>query len=115
MSWQSALGTADRSVFKNLINNTRQCLRSKGLPTNGDISVDQYKPAIACETAYFSLGNEFTYHTHPNGSPEPSDQDKITTSKHKKKFMFIGLVPSNEVVVYGSSDNFTRLLARFKV
>lgn len=92
---------------------TRQCLNNKGI--KHPITMRSYKEALACETAYFSENNDYTYHTHPNGSEEPSEMDKKTTNKFKKSFMFIGLVPLNQVVVYGKWDNFETMLGKFRV
>ena len=96
-----------------MINKTRDCLRAKGITT--PISEDRFSEALTCETAIFSKENDYTYHTHPNGSPKPSQTDKDTTNKFNKKFMFIGLVPTREVVVYGADDNFTNMLGGFSI
>lgn len=96
-----------------MIMKTRSCLNTKGI--KHPITMANYKEALACETAYFSENSDYTYHTHPNGSKEPSEQDKKTTNKFNKKFMFIGLVPSNKVVVYGKWDNFQEMLGEFRV
>ncbi|MDA8040862.1 MAG: Mov34/MPN/PAD-1 family protein [Pirellulales bacterium] len=115
MNWKEAITPNEKASFAKLINSTKSCLRSKGISTTGGITDDQWRDAINCETAIFSTGSLYTYHTHPNGDPEPSEPDRRTTAKHGKQFMFIGLVPTNEVVVYGAADGYRRLLGRFKV
>ena len=114
-NWRSVITPNEKASFARLINSTKSCLRSKGISTSGNITADDWQAAIDCETAIFSTGSDYTYHTHPNGSDEPSDADRRTTAKHGKRFMFIGLVPKREVVVYGSEDGYQRLLGRFKV
>ena len=111
--YRSVINSVDNSTFRNMIQKTRSCLESKGI--NHPITLENYSESLACETAYFSQNKDFTYHTHPNGSEEPSAQDIKTTNRFNKKFMFIGLVPSNEVVVYGKWDNFSKKLGKFKV
>ena len=113
-NYRAVISSTDKSTMGNMIQKTAFCLRKKGIRPGGITRAD-YKESLACETAYFSENNDFTYHTHPNGSIEPSEQDKVTTNRFNKKFMFIGLVPTNEVVVYGAADNFTKLLGRFKI
>lgn len=104
--YRSVINDADLATFKNLINKTRTCLGSSARTSHD---------GLECETAYLSQNDLFTYHTHPNGTPMPSETDKKTTNRLNKRFMFIGLVPTNEVVVFGKHDNFTKLLGRFKV
>jgi len=70
---------------------------------------------IKCETALFSEGNDYTYHTHPNGVDFPSQADIDTTAKFKKKYLMIGLVPFREVVIWGDYPKYDKMLAKFKV
>ena len=90
-----------------MINQTKRCLANTAPNTHDG--------QIKCETAYFSQLNNYTYHTHPNGVLEPSDIDVATTAKHKKQFLVIGLVPSNEVVVWGPYPTYNKLVARFRL
>ena len=43
------------------------------------------------------------------------DIDRDTTHNLKKQFLIIGLVPTNEIVVFENKDDFTRLITKFKV
>lgn len=113
MSYEGVITPSDKSTFGNMINATRVCISKKGIRP-GQITMKNFKEALACETAYFSQDNGFTYHTHPNGDPRPSDMDKRTTNRFKKKFMFIGLVPTREVVVYQAPE-FDQIIGKFKV
>lgn len=90
-----------------MINETRRCLDTTNPATQDD--------RIKCETAYFSELDNFTYHTHPVGIEYPSEIDKQTTAKHRKQFLAIGLVPTNEVVVWGPYPTYDKIVARFKV
>ena len=91
-----------------MIDITKRCLDQKG-------SHVSFSEKLKCETAYFSQENSYTYHTHPCGNPRPSEADINTTNKYKKKFMFIGLVPTRKVVVYGNHDNFSKMIGSFAV
>lgn len=102
--YSDAITERDKRIFKDLIEKTRVCMGSE-LRTSDD--------GLECETAYLSDSDGFTYHTHPNGTPYPSDVDKVTTAKWKKRFLIIGLVPTNEVVVYSAKDGFTKMVGRF--
>ena len=95
----------DKGIFGNMIDRTRMCMDKLG----------PGKDNVVCETAYLSANKDFTYHTHPNGTPFPSDIDRNTTHKLKKRFLIIGLVPNREIVVFENKDDFTRLISRFKV
>lgn len=108
MSYNSVINSTDKSTFKNMIEITKRCLVAKGANSS-------FGEKLKCETAYFSQENNYTYHTHPCGSPEPSQADIDTTNKFHKKFMFIGLVPTNKVVVYGAHDNFKNMIGSFQV
>ena len=90
-----------------MINSTKHCLAA----TNPQ----SHKDAIKCETALFSEGDEYTYHTHPVGVLYPSKQDIETTAKFKKKLLMIGIVPKNEVVVWAPYPTYNRMVGRFKV
>ena len=94
-------------IFRNMINKTKACLQNTKPKTHAG--------QIKCETALFSEGTDYTYHTHPNGINFPSQPDIQTTAKHKKKVLMIGLVPTNEVVVWGYYPTYDRMVARFKV
>jgi hypothetical protein len=47
-----------------------------------------------------SIGHDYTYHTHPRGTPQPSEADINTTTQLGKRFLCIGLVPNKEVICY---------------
>lgn len=111
--FNSVLKKDDKVTFGNMITATNRCLLKHGL-RSGDINIDNFNQALACETAYFSEDDAFTYHTHPNGDPNPSDMDKTTTNRYKKKFMFIGLVPTRIVVCY-KAPKFDRIIGKFRV
>jgi len=106
MTYDRVLTENDRRVFRELIDKTRMCLASPERTT---------QQGIECETAYLSHTDAFTYHTHPNGIDYPSDVDKRTTKKFGKRFLMIGLVPTNEVVVYSDRDGYSQMVGRFKV
>lgn len=108
------VSSAEKSTMGNMITQTQHCLNQKGLTTREKKEAN-FDEMLKCETAYFSEGTAYTYHTHPNGNPYPSQQDKDTTNRFKKKFMFIGLVPTRTVVVYSAADNFTKMIGKFKV
>lgn len=97
------LTSQERVTFRNMIGQTRACMAG----TDG--SFEEY---LKCETAYLSDGDRFTYHTHPCGTPEPSEADRRTTSRLNKQWLLIGLVPSNEIVGYEASDGFRRMRFR---
>ena len=98
---------AEKAIFKNMIGETRKCL-NKTNPQNQD-------DRIKCETAYFSELDNYTYHTHPVGIEYPSEIDKQTTAKHGKQYLVIGLVPTNEIVVWGPYPTYDKIITRFKV
>lgn len=103
----------ERNTFRNMIEATQNCIRKKGINPH-KLTAANFDDAVDCETVYFSQDNGFTYHTHPNGDPTPSEIDKVTTNKFKKKYMLIGLVPQKKVVVYGA-PRFNKLLGSFSV
>ena len=96
-----------KRIFRSMINDTRSCLKNSNANTHAK--------QVACENALFSYHDAFTYHTHPNGVLEPSPQDIKTTARHKKKVLAIGLVPSNEVIVWGPYPKYNKIVARFTV
>lgn len=51
-----------------------------------------------CEVA--SIGHDYTFHTHPRGTRQPSDVDIKTTLDLRKRFLCIGLVPTKKVICY---------------
>lgn len=108
MPYTDIINQTDVSTFRNMIDITKRCLDKKG-------SQSSFSEKLKCETAYFSQENDYTYHTHPCGNPKPSEADIKTTNKFKKKFMFIGLVPTRKVVVYSSQDNFSSMIGSFPV
>lgn len=113
MSYESVITQGDKSTFGNMINATKLCLTKKGVRP-GSITMKNFQQALDCETAYFSQDDGYTYHTHPNGDPNPSEMDRNTTNRFGKKFMFIGLVPTREVVVY-QAPKFDKIIGRFRV
>lgn len=113
MSYKSVITPQDKNTFGNMISITKNCITKKGIRA-GEITMKNFNEALDCETAYFSQNDAFTYHTHPNGDPNPSQTDKNTTNKFKKKFMFIGLVPQRKVVVYEAPD-FNEIVGSFRV
>ena len=74
------------------------------------------KRQIACEVIHpqtLSPFSNFTFHTHPARIDYPSEADKKTTTKLKKEYLVIGVVPTNQIVVYEQSDNYQNMIARF--
>ena len=74
------------------------------------------KKAIQCEVIHpqtLSSFTNYTFHTHPHNIPYPSEKDKETTSRLKKDYLAIGIVPLQKVVVFSKEDNFEREIARF--
>lgn len=103
----------ERNTFRNMINATQNCIRNKGINPH-KLTAANFDEAVNCETVYFSQDNGYTYHTHPNGDPMPSQIDKDTTNRFKKKFMLIGLVPQKRVVIY-KAPKFDKLVGSFSV
>lgn len=99
--------TNQKRIFAEMINQTKLCLQN----TNPQ----SHEAKVKCETALFSDLDGYTYHTHPNGTPEPSDIDIRTTARHKKKYLAIGLVPQNEVIVWGEYPTYNKIITRFKL
>ncbi len=95
----------DKQIFRNLLKETMTCMKSKGPEIT-------FEEQVACETAYLSTENSFTYHTHPNGNPNPSEEDRMTTKKLGKKYMIIGLVPQKVAVIYDTEDNFSKMIGK---
>ena len=100
------LNDHEQMMFRHMIALTRGCMAR----TDGS-----FAEHLKCETAYLSEGDRFTYHTHPRGSPDPSEADRRTTSRLKKDWLLIGLVPTNEIVGYSKSDGFKQLRFRRKL
>ena len=105
MSSHGIINAKDKRVFGALIDKTRQCINNQ---KDGD-------DPLVCETAYLSKENDFTYHTHPNGTPMPSDIDRKTTARLNKNYLIIGLVPTRKVIVFSKNDGFNRIIAEFNV
>ena len=99
--------SSEKSTFRNMIAATRSCLNTSNPKNHAD--------KVKCETAYFSELGNFTYHTHPVGVPYPSETDRKTTARFKKKYLVIGLVPNNEVIVWGVYPKYDKVITRFKV
>ena len=104
---------SEKKTFRNMIDATKRCIQNKGIDPH-NLTAQTFDAAVDCETVYFSEDDKFTYHTHPNGDPRPSEIDKITTNKYKKKFMLIGLVPQKKVVVY-AAPRFDNIVGSFNV
>ena len=49
-----------------------------------------------------SIGHNYTFHTHPRGTLEPSEADIETTRNLKKELLCIGLVPQKKVLCYSA-------------
>lgn len=113
--YNTILKSYDKDTFKNLMLRTKNCMDRKGLKAGHYDNEADFNEALKCETAYFSDGNEYTFHTHPNGNPNPSEVDRNTNKRFKKKFMFIGLIPQNKVVVYDIADNFKKMVGSFSI
>jgi hypothetical protein len=50
-----------------------------------------------------SIGHDYTFHTHPRGTLQPSDADIETTRNLRKELLCIGLVPQKKVICYDSA------------
>ena len=103
----------EKITFRNMIDATAQCIRNKGINPHR-LTAENFDAAVDCETVYFSQDDGYTYHTHPNGDPTPSQIDKDTTNRFKKKYMLIGLVPQKKVVIY-RAPKFDKLVGSFSV
>ena len=103
----------EKQTFRNMIDATQSCIRKKGINPH-KLTAENFDAAVDCETVYFSQDDGYTYHTHPNGDPTPSQIDKDTTNRFKKRFMMIGLVPQKKVVIY-KAPKFDRLVGSFSV
>ena len=113
MSYSAVVTAKDRTTFRNMIDATKRCIQQKGINPH-KLTAQNFDEAVDCETVYFSQNNDFTYHTHPNGDPTPSQIDKDTTNRFKKRYMMIGLVPQKKVVVY-VAPKFDRIIGSFSV
>jgi hypothetical protein len=92
----------NKRIFSDLMEKTRQCMAN-----NPD------DDPIECETAYLSANNEFTFHTHPQGTREPSEIDRNTTKRLNKDLLCIGLVPTGETVCWSKEDGFKNEVCSF--
>ena len=75
-----------KGMFRDLMLQSKKCMVEHGLSQSLD--ADSVKKAIQCETIHpMSLSNytNFTFHTHPSLIIYPSQADKNTTKKWKKK------------------------------
>ena len=67
-------------------------------PDSSEGTVDEDGAEVA------SIGHNYTFHTHPRGTEQPSDTDIKTTAQLRKEFLCIGLVPQKKVVCYTMND-----------
>jgi len=77
---------------------------------------DDVQGAIQCETIHpstLSKFSNFTFHTHPHNIDYPSQTDIDTTANMGKKYLLIGVVPRNKVVVYSQDDGYKSKIAEF--
>ena len=103
-----------RPEFLQLMAESNQCMDEHPEFHGNDAA--SIKKQIACETIHqwtLSPLSNFTFHTHPARIDYPSDADKKTTTKLKKEFLVIGVVPTKQIVVYEQSDGFQNMIARF--
>ena len=101
-------------MFRQLMAQSQQCMNEHPEFHGNDST--SIKRQIACEVIHpqtLSPFSNFTFHTHPARIDYPSPADKKTTSKLKKEYLVIGVVPTNQIVVYQQSDNFENMIARF--
>ena len=99
-----------KPMFEQLMGMTKVCMAQHPELEN-DIS-----GAIQCETIHpqtLSKFNNFTFHTHPHNIDYPSDTDINTTKQMGKKYLLIGVVPRNKVVVYSAKDGYQQKVAEF--
>jgi proteasome lid subunit RPN8/RPN11 len=57
-------------------------------------------PSDTNDAEVASKGHNYTYHTHPRGTPTPSEPDLATTKALGKQYLCIGQVPQNKVICY---------------
>ena len=101
-------------MFLQLMAQSNQCMKEHPEFHGNDST--SIKRQIACEVIHpqtLSPFSNFTFHTHPARIDYPSPADKKTTSKLKKEYLVIGVVPTNQIVVYQQSDNYENMIARF--
>lgn len=92
--------TDQRGIFLDLMEETRACVEAGGDP-------------LRCETAYLSAYDDFTFHTHPNDVPYPSDVDIQTTKSLNKRFLCIGLVNEGRTICFDKGDGFNEQVCSF--
>jgi len=101
-------------MFRQLMAQSQQCMNEH--PEFHGNDSKSIKSQIACEVIHpqtLSPFSNFTFHTHPAPIDYPSDADKKTTTKLKKEYLVIGVVPTNQIVVYEQSDGYQNMIARF--
>ena len=101
-------------MFRQLMAQSQQCMNEHPEFHGNDST--SIKKQIACEVIHpqtLSPFSNFTFHTHPARIDYPSDADRKTTTKLNKEYLVIGVVPTNQIVVYEQSDNFENMIARF--
>ena len=94
-----------KPMFSQLMAESKNCM------LNHPELKNNVKGAIQCETihpATMSQFNNYTFHTHPHNIPYPSEVDKATTKRLKKKYLLIGVVPQNRTYVFSDDDNFQK-------
>lgn len=105
---------AQAPMFRQLMAQSQKCMDQH--PEFHGTDSASIKKQIACEVIHpqtLSPFANFTFHTHPARIDYPSEADKKTTRKLKKEYLVIGIVPTNQIVVYEQSDNFQNMIARF--
>ena len=103
-----------KPFFLQLMQSSKTCMKVHHMSQSMDNQ--SVKKAIQCEVIHpqtLSSFTNYTFHTHPHNIPYPSDKDKATTSRLKKDYLAIGIVPLQKVVVFSKEDNFEREIARF--
>ena len=101
-------------MFRQLMAQSNQCMKEH--PEFHGTDSASIKKQIACEVIHpqtLSPFSNFTFHTHPARIDYPSEADKKTTTKLKKEYLVIGVVPTNQIVVYEQSDGYQNMIARF--
>ena len=103
-----------KPFFLQLMQSSKNCMKVHHMSQSMDNQ--SVKKAIQCEVIHpqtLSSFTNYTFHTHPHNIPYPSEKDKETTSRLKKDYLAIGIVPLQKVVVFSKEDNFEREIARF--
>ena len=75
---------------KEAIQATKKCLTSE-------------HPSDTNECEMISVGENYTFHTHPQGIEQPSDADIETTRKLEKSYLCIGMVPQQKVMCWDTN------------